>query len=860
MTRAARASAIDDSRARMTRGTAWMVLSIGLEGALNYAYALVATRLLGAGQYTVFAAGQALLLIVGTASGTSIPWVLSRTLARAGADRLARAQAVQFAVTANLAFAAVAAGVVWAVAHSFADTPTVAMIAVGMALMFAASTVWGYLNGDQRFRTHAATRIAEVTGKIAVGVALMALGLGALGGLAGFAAGSAVVVAAGIVYMRAELRPARRITADRTLLRATGGTTLIQAALAVVTSADVILVAALAIPGPDAASYQVAMLLGRIPLFLTGAVALAVFPALAAKAARPATMRPLVASSQRLMRSLVVPAAVVIATVPAPLPLLVFGGEYRGVAPLIPLAACTGALGGLVTMLATYLQAAERFRRAGLTLVGGALAQAAAIWAGWQLGGILGVAWGVLVTALALALALLVPAARAWPGSFQPSWAELGGWAAGCAVLLAVREVPWLWVVLAAAIGLLAAGRAFAARHAPEAEAAPAPGAEGRPRVLHLAFEDVRRPGSGGGSLRTHEINRRLARDFDLTVVSAKFPGWQDRVESGVRHLHVGLDLGYFGSLLTYFMALPGVVRRLDYDLVVEDFGAPISSMLVPLYAKAPCVAVVQWLWARQKSRQYHLPFHWFERAGVRLHRRMITPADDLAAKLRADNPAAEVHVVPNGVEAASFTVDRPRRHVALFVGRLETGQKGLDVLLRAFAAVADRTGAKLEIAGDGRDQTALQARARALGIADRVDFLGRVDGDAKLALLASAQLVCMPSRRETFGIVALEALACGTPVLASDTDNLRHVVPPGTGRQVPVGDPATYAAALLELLEDPATCLELGRRGRAFARGFDWDRIAARQAAVYRAAVAPGVPEPTEDPAAPAAAVRTMR
>jgi glycosyltransferase involved in cell wall biosynthesis/O-antigen/teichoic acid export membrane protein len=822
----------DDGQARITRGAAWIILSIGLEGVLNYAYAIVATRLLSAPEYTVFAAGQALLLIVGTASGTSIPWVLSRSLAGAGGDRRVRAQALQFAIAANFAFSALAAAIVWGVARSFANTSTAVVIAVSMALMFVASTAWGYLNGDQRFRTAAGTRVAEVLGKVATGVTLMALGLGALGGLLGFAIGSGIVLAAGLIYMRTDLGRPGRLVMGRALLRATAGTTLIQGSLAVVTSADVILVAALDIPKGQAATYQVAMLLGRIPLFVAGAVALAVFPNLAA---RPRAMQPLVASSMRLLAFLMVPVALVIATVPAPLLLLVFGQEYRGVAPLVPLAAGTGALAGLVTMLATYLQADDRFLRAGLILLGGTLLQVTAIRSGWEVAGVLGVAWGVLLAASAMALALLANGIRTWPGSFRPRLRDVAGWTVVGTSLLLTRGTPALWIALVIVVGLLVAGHAFSAR----------PGREGgqpverrRLKILHLGFEDFRRPGAGGGSIRTHEINRRLASAFDVTVVAAKYPGWRDRVEDGVHYVHVGLNLGYFTSLATYFLALPSAVRRFEHDLVVEDFGAPISSALVPWYAKKPCVAVVQWLWAREKARQYHLPFHWFERAGVRLHHRMITPSDDLAGTLRAANSTAEVHVIPNGVDAASFDVVRSRRPVALFLGRLEMEQKGLDVLLDAFARMANQTPARLEIAGDGRDRTALEARCRRLGIADRVDFLGRVDSPAKLALLASAQLVCMPSRRETFGMVAVEALACGTPVLATDIDNLRHLMPPGTGRLVPSEDPVAYAAVLLELLRSPQTCRELGANGREFARRFDWDRIAGQQELVYRRAL----------------------
>jgi glycosyltransferase involved in cell wall biosynthesis len=354
-----------------------------------------------------------------------------------------------------------------------------------------------------------------------------------------------------------------------------------------------------------------------------------------------------------------------------------------------------------------------------------------------------------------------------------------------------------------------------------------------RLRVLHLGFEDPAKPGAGGGSVRTLEVNRRLAERHEITVVAYKHPGWRDRDADGVAWRHAGVHAGYAGSVASYFGALPAVVRRFPHDLLVEDFGAPIGSALTPLYAKRPVVAVVQWLFAREMARRYRLPVQLVEAYGVRLHDRMVAVSDDLAARLRAANPAARVDVIPNGVEPAAFAAAAPARgHLALYLGRLDLRQKGLDLLLDAFAQAG--TGAGLVIAGDGRDADALRRRARRLGIADRVEFPGRVTGAAKLALLASAQVVCMPSRYETFGVVAAEALACGTPVLAADIDCLRSVVAPGTGRLLPPDDVDAWAAGIADALADPAGCAAMGERGRAFARRFDWDDVARRQEAVY--------------------------
>jgi glycosyltransferase involved in cell wall biosynthesis len=363
-----------------------------------------------------------------------------------------------------------------------------------------------------------------------------------------------------------------------------------------------------------------------------------------------------------------------------------------------------------------------------------------------------------------------------------------------------------------------------------------------RLRILHLAFEDPVKPGAGGGSGRTLEVNRRLAERHDITVVTYKYPGWHDRDADGVAWRHAGVLAGYAGSVASYFAALPAVVRRVPHDLVVEDFGAPIGSALVPLYARRPCVAMVNWLFAREMARKYRLPVHWVEALGVRLHRSMIAVSDELADRLRAANSRVEVDVIPNGVgpEAFAASASAPeRRHLALFLGRLDTHQKGLDLLLAAYAKAAPTTTAGLVIAGDGPDGEALRQQAEQLGIADRVEFCGRVTGAAKYALLASAQVVCMPSRYEGLPLVAAEALACGTPVLASDIDCMREVVAPGTGRLLPPGDVDAWAAAIADALADPAGCLDMGRRGRASAKRFEWDGIALRQEAFYLRVVA---------------------
>jgi hypothetical protein len=188
-------------------------------------------------------------------------------------------------------------------------------------------------------------------------------------------------------------------------------------------------------------------------------------------------------------------------------------------------------------------------------------------------------------------------------------------------------------------------------------------GRDGPLRVLHLGFEDPAMPGAGGGSLRTHEINRRLAAaGMDVTVLTTRFPGCADRVQDGVRYVHVGAGGG--GSRLTrllgYVLGLPAAVRRYGVarraDLVVEDFFAPFSSMAAPLWTRRPTIGVVQWLQAREKSRQYHLPLHLLRTVGVRSHRRVVSVSADTADQLRVIDPGLQVEVIGNGVDPRCST------------------------------------------------------------------------------------------------------------------------------------------------------------------------------------------------------------
>lgn len=218
----------------------------------------------------------------------------------------------------------------------------------------------------------------------------------------------------------------------------------------------------------------------------------------------------------------------------------------------------------------------------------------------------------------------------------------------------------------------------------------------------------------------------------------------------------------------------------------------------------------------------------------------------------------AKIRVIPPGVDLSRFRpIDKKEAKSKvgipcgnaniLFVGRIEP-LKGVDTLLRAMSILQERHPAAIEntclaIVGgdpwhDGLDteMARLQQLRTDLGIHDLVTFLGAKDQDILPYYYAAAEMVVMPSHYESFGMVALEAMAMGTPVIASEVGGLAHLVQPGVnGFHVPSRDPEALAARILELLTDQPLRQRLGQQARIYARNYSWESIVARMMDVYR-------------------------
>jgi len=235
--------------------------------------------------------------------------------------------------------------------------------------------------------------------------------------------------------------------------------------------------------------------------------------------------------------------------------------------------------------------------------------------------------------------------------------------------------------------------------------------------------------------------------------------------------------------------------------------------------ARAPLAAVV---WAAE------LPIPWAYRRAA-FHAISESTRDDL---VRRGVPSERIVVIHPGVDSAAYRPDpateRATRPTFLYLGRLKR-YKGVEFALRALAiARAARADVTLDICGQGDDRPRLERLATELGLNDAVRFLGYVPEEEKQRLLRQAWAVVFPSPKEGWGIANIEAAACGTPALASDSPGLRESVQNGvTGYLVPHGDSQALADRMLALAADPAAVERLGRAARTFAEGLSWDSAA---------------------------------
>jgi phosphatidylinositol alpha-mannosyltransferase len=278
------------------------------------------------------------------------------------------------------------------------------------------------------------------------------------------------------------------------------------------------------------------------------------------------------------------------------------------------------------------------------------------------------------------------------------------------------------------------------------------------------------------------------------------------------------------------------ILEREQFDMIhLHEPLLPMLPLAVLAQAKAPTVATFHAYWKHCRLYAAGRPFlrPLFDRLDGRI------AVSEAARSYVGRYFPADYAIIPNGVDTTVFRPDLEPLPVCqgagpsiLFVGRLEK-RKGFIHLLRAFTEVhRARPEVRLLVAGGygHREQRSYEALVRRLGLSN-VFFLGPLSRPDLARCYASCDVFCAPSvEGESFGIVLLEAMACGRAVVCSDISGYRAVVREGVdGRRVPAGDEPALAASLLQLLQDDSLRTRLGAAGLRRASEFDWSVVTRR-------------------------------
>lgn len=306
------------------------------------------------------------------------------------------------------------------------------------------------------------------------------------------------------------------------------------------------------------------------------------------------------------------------------------------------------------------------------------------------------------------------------------------------------------------------------------------------------------------------------------------------------------------------------------YDLVHAHYwlsgqvGVSLArSWRVPLVAMFHTLAELKNRVAETAAEREQQARFQVERETMRRADRIVASTElDRAQILRHYPDAGPITIIPGGVDLDHFRpLGRewarrrlgisPRRPVILFVGRIQR-LKGIEIAVRALAHLRGREpdlDPELRVVGglpgglergtghEQRELARLQRLAARLGVADHVRFVGAVQQRDLPLHYAAADLTVMPSSYESFGLVAVESLACGTPVVATRVGGLVTILRDGvTGRLVPWRDPRLFAEAMLPILQDGSIRERMAAAARESVLGFDWRQIAADHLGLYRA------------------------
>lgn len=342
----------------------------------------------------------------------------------------------------------------------------------------------------------------------------------------------------------------------------------------------------------------------------------------------------------------------------------------------------------------------------------------------------------------------------------------------------------------------------------------------------------------GGGAYAIHEVAKRLVNEYNVTVITGKYPSCKNEVIDGIQYERIGLTFASpkIGQIL-FYLALFYYIHVKKFDLWIENFTPPFSTNFLQLFTNKPVVGLLHMTVGAEMKRKYKIPFDIIEKIGVKTYKYLVTTTDTVNKKIAKINKKAVVHTIPNGVSIPDINIisEDEKKHI-LFLGRIEIDQKGIDLLLLAYKQIADHIPYKLVIAGTGitEEMITLKKLVKKYNLEDKVEMIGKITNGTKDTIINHSVFAVVPSRFETFSMVALEYLAYGKPIITFDIEGLNWI-PQGSRITVPAFDTNEFAKAIQLLSTNAQVRNSMSPIGMKFATTHTWDTIADKYKTIIR-------------------------
>jgi glycosyltransferase involved in cell wall biosynthesis len=355
--------------------------------------------------------------------------------------------------------------------------------------------------------------------------------------------------------------------------------------------------------------------------------------------------------------------------------------------------------------------------------------------------------------------------------------------------------------------------------------------------ILVVNWQDWKNPYAGGAEVYLYEIfSRMIKRGHSVKLLVSRAPG-QSRHE-----IIDGFDIYRIGRRENFNFFVPGALRSLsrhyDIDVVIDDLNKiPFYS---PLFTRKKVVPMLMHLFRNSIFKETNFIFASYVFLSENIIRfcypdsNFVSISESTAEDLRRIGVTADIDVVHCGIPPKpGLTGIKRRKNLIAYVGRVKK-YKSIDHFVKAVAKISRMRDIDAMIVGDGDARDELMDLSNTLN-AD-IEFTGFVSEEEKYRIYSSARLIVQPSIKEGWGLTAIEAQSCGTPVVCADSPGLREVVVDGSGGYLyPYGDIDNFVSRIMELIDSDKTWKQFSHAAQKWARKFSWDNAAVKLERILR-------------------------